>query len=82
MSPRLGGLGHKYQDLVISFCLVEGGTIPHFSLRVIQVRSENILLTEKTEQMNNLTGKYIMELSKLKHLQRYVTTFELDYRKF
>ena len=32
--------------------------------------------------MDNLTGKYIMELSKLKHLQCYTTNCKLDYRKF
>ena len=40
------------------------------------------MLQDETGQKNNLTGKYIMELSKLKHLQFYMTNFELDYRKF
>ena len=33
-------------------------------------------------QIEKPTGKYIMELSKLKHIQIYTTPFELDYRKF
>ena len=40
------------------------------------------LLSGGTGQTNNITGKYIMEPSKLKHLQLYMTTFELEYRKF
>ena len=39
-------------------------------------------MNDKTTQANNLTGKYIMAPSKLKHLQRYMITFELEYRKF
>ena len=33
------------------------------------------LFYDETGQTNNPTGKYIIELSKLKHLQRYMTTF-------
>ena len=40
------------------------------------------MLKDETGKINNLTGKYIMELSKLKHHQCYMTKFELDYRKF
>ena len=39
-------------------------------------------MDDETVKTNNLTGKYIKELSKLKHLQHYMTTFELEYRKF
>ena len=39
------------------------------------------LLNHKIGQTNNLTGKYIMELSKWKHLQLYMNTFEPEYRK-
>ena len=42
----------------------------------------NCLLQDQTGQMNNLTGKYITELSKLKHLQRYMTHLGLYYRRF
>ena len=38
-------------------------------------------MQHKTVQINNLTVKYIMELSKLKHLQLYMAHFELNYRK-
>ena len=40
MSPQLGGLGTKYQELDISFSLVEVETIQLFKLRDIQIRSE------------------------------------------
>ena len=30
----------------------------------------------------NLTGKYIIELSNLNHLQRYMISFEIDIRRF
>ena len=36
----------------------------------------------QTVQINNLTGKYIMKLSKLKHLQRYITSSEIYFRRF
>ena len=34
------------------------------------------------EKLKNLTGKYITELSKLRHIQLYLTTIKLDYIKF
>ena len=40
------------------------------------------MLKDETEQINNLTDKYIMELSNFKHLQCYKTTFELEYGKY
>ena len=75
MSPLLGGLGPKYQDLVIYCHLGEGKKLPQFHLRALHARSENFLLQNKTGKINNFTGKYTMELSKLKHLQRYMTIF-------
>ena len=33
-------------------------------------------------QINNLKVKYIMELSKLNHIQRYMNPFEINYRRF
>ena len=33
----------------------------------------------KTVQIKKLTVKYITELSNLKHLQRYMTSFELGF---
>ena len=80
--PQLGGLETKYQDLVISFQLDEGETIPKFYLRALQIKSENFLLKYKIGKINNLMGKYILELSKLKQLQQYMNTFELDYNVF
>ena len=69
MITQLGGLGHKVQDLVISFRLGKVKTLPQLHLRALQTRSDFFLLQDDTVQINNLTGKYIMELSKLKHLQ-------------
>ena len=40
MSPQLILLGPKSQDLVISFHIGEGETLPQFHLKSIQVRSE------------------------------------------
>ena len=67
---------------MISFHIGEGETIPKFHLRALQFRIEIFLFLDKTGQINNLTFKYIMELSKLKNIQRYMTPFELCYRKF
>ena len=82
MITQLGELEHKDQDLVIYFCLGERENLPQFHLRALDTRSENFLLQYQTVQINNLKDKYIMELSRLKHLQIYMTPFELDYRKF
>ena len=82
MSPQLGGYGTKTQELVISFSLGKGETFPKFHLRALQVRGENFLLKDETGKIGKLTGKYIMELSKVKHIQFGMTTFELDYRNF
>ena len=57
-------------------------TIPQFQLKYLHTRSENFLLQDEIGQTNNLTGKYIMEMSKLEHLQCYMTNFELDYINF
>ena len=81
-STQLVGLGHKDQDLVIPFFLSEGENLPYFHLRALTIRIELGFMQYQTGKINNLTGKYIMELSKLKHLQGYMTPFDLDYRKF
>ena len=44
MSPQLGGIGTKSQELEISFFLGEGETLKQFHLRDLQVRSEFFLL--------------------------------------
>ena len=44
MSSQRVVLGTKYQDLVISVCLVEGETFPQLHLRAFQIRSEIFLL--------------------------------------
>ena len=82
MIPQLGVLGTKAQDFVISSRLGEGEKIPQLHLRALHIIGEILLLQDKIGQINNLTGKYIMELSKLKQLKRYMILFELDYIKF
>ena len=79
MSPQLGGLGTKAQYLVISFRTGEGETLSRFYLRVLLIGSEIILLQDRTGKINNLTGKYIIQLSKWKHIQRYTTPFKIYY---
>ena len=82
MIPQLGGSGPKYQDLVIPFRLGEGEPLPYFHLRDLEIRSEIVLMRDQTGQIKNLTGKYIMELSKLKHLQCFMTSFDICFRRF
>ena len=82
MCPHLGWLGTKSQDLVISFCLGEGGTVLQIKLIDIQEIGEMFLLNDKTWQIKNITGKFITELTKLKHIKFYMTTFGLHHGKF
>ena len=82
MSSQLGGLGTKYQDLAIPLLLGELETLPYFHLRALTIRSELSLMIYQTGHINNLTGKYIMELSNIKHLQRHINYFELVFRRF
>ena len=77
MSPQLGGLVPKAQDLVIPFRLGEGETLSDFHLRSLTIKSEPLLTRYQTGIINNLTGKYITEISNLKHLQQYMTYVEL-----
>ena len=42
MTPQLGGLGPKAQDLVIPFCLFEGESLTYFHLRSLAIKSELI----------------------------------------
>ena len=81
MIPQNGNLWTKYQDLVIPFCFIERKTVPQLYIRALQEISETLLLNYKTGQTNILTGKYIMYLSKLKHIQSYKNKFELEYKK-
>ena len=82
MSNQLGGLGPTAQDLVIPFCLGEGEPPPYFFIIPLEIISELLLLKYQTGQINKFKGKYIMELSKLKHLQRYMNYFEIDFKRF
>ena len=63
MSPQLGGLGPKSQDLMIYVCLVEGENLPQFHLRDLHIRAEIFLLQDQTGRINNITCKCTMELS-------------------
>ena len=81
MRPQLGGLGPKSQDLVIPFCLGEVEYLPDFNLRYLAIRIELVFMRYQTSHIKNLTGKYIMGISKLKHLQRYMISFELEFRR-
>ena len=80
--PQLGGLGPKFRYLVISFCHGEGENLSQFHLRALKARSVFFLLKDETGKINNLTDKYIMELSKLKYIKCYITIFEPEYRNF
>ena len=73
MSPQLVGLLPKAQDLVIPFRLGEGETLPDFHFRSLVIISELVLMRYQTGHINNFTGKYIMELSNLNHIQCYMT---------
>ena len=44
MSPQLGGVVNKSQDLVIPFCLGEGEYLPYFQIRALEIRSELVLM--------------------------------------
>ena len=65
MSHQLGVLGPKSQELLIPFCPGEGETQHYFHLRAHVIKSEINLIQYQTGKINNLTGKYIMELSQL-----------------
>ena len=60
MSPQLGGLGPKYQDLTIPFRLGEGEPLSYFHLKALEIRSELVFIIDQTGQVDNLTGKYIV----------------------
>ena len=55
MSPQLGGIGPKAQDLVILFRFGEGKSLQSFHLKNIQAQSEIYLLNDETGQTNKLT---------------------------
>ena len=65
MSHQLVGIGPEPQDLLIYFHLGEGKNLPQFHLSSLQIICKLFLLQDQTAQINNITGKYIMELSKL-----------------
>ena len=77
--PQLGGLGPKSQDSVIPFCLDEVESLKYFHLRALAIKSELIFMRHKIGHSNNLTEKYIIEISKLKHLKQYMTSLEINF---
>ena len=60
----------------IPFRLGEGEPLPYFHLRALAIRSELVLVRYQTGKINNITGKYIMELSNMKNIQHYITSIE------
>ena len=50
MSPQLGVLGPKAQDVVISFFLGEEETLPDFHLRALKIRIELYFMQDQTGQ--------------------------------
>ena len=70
ISPQLGGIEPKDQNLVISSQPGEIETLQQFHLRSLHIRIKNFLLQDEIGQINNLAGKNIMEISKLKNIQR------------
>ena len=61
--------------------MVKGKLSHNYTLEIFSPESI-FLLNDETGHINNLIGKYIMEISKMKHLQLYMNTFEQQYRKF
>ena len=80
MSPQLGVLGPKAQDLVIPFRLGEGEPLPYFHIRDHAIISELVFMRYQTVHINNFTGKYIIELENMKHFQCYMTSFYIGVR--
>ena len=50
ISPQLGGIGLKAQDLVTPFQLLEGEYLPDFHIQDLRERIEIYLLDDKTVQ--------------------------------
>ena len=82
MSPQLGGIVPKFQDLVTSFQLIECESLPGFHLQSLQPKIEIYKLNDNIFQGNNLACKCSMEISKLQLLQHYIASLKMDYRKF
>ena len=57
MIPKIGGVGTKAQDIVVPFFLGEVLSLPDSHVIAFSIKSELILLGDKTSHINNLTGK-------------------------
>ena len=57
MSPQLGVLGPKAQDLLIPFRIGEGEPLSDFHLIALAIINELVLMRDQTGQVKNLTGK-------------------------
>ena len=79
MSPQIGVIRPKHQDLLVYYLLGEVETLSQSYQRKLQGTSKLSLLNNKTQQTTNLVGKYTTEISILKHLQHRITTFEREY---
>ena len=78
-APKSEELDPKLNNLWYPSAWVKENIYQIFTEEPFVIRSELVLMRYQTGQINNLTGKYIMELSKLKHLQRYMTSFEIYF---
>ena len=77
VSPQIVSIRPKDYELVTSFQLIESELPPDLHLRALQSRSKIYLLNDNKCQKKNIAGIYIMEISKIKHLQHYMTYFEI-----
>ena len=79
IGTQLGVILTKPSDLVTSFTLQPGKTIPYLYICTLRVHINIILMKEKTCQENALTGTYICEISKLPDIHRYINKYETEY---
>ena len=78
IGTQLGVILTKPSDLVTSFTLQPGKTIPYLHIFTFHVRIKIILAEDGTFKTNSLTGTYISEISKLPALNRYTTNYEIE----
>ena len=78
---KISGLVIKYEYIVVYFCLVEGWNIPPLHLKYLWYQSEKFLFTMEQDKQKN--HRWINHGNlKIKNLQHYTTTFEIEYIKY
>ena len=82
MITQFGELFTKAQDPVIFFLFREGETILHLHHRYLQDQCKMFIFKNKIRHKKYLTGKYITEIPRFKHINYNITIFELTYRNF